>query len=168
MPAILSLVPLKDWIYGGIIVALLAGFGVYTVHERHLGAAHEVAALQKSSAALQAKAQEHIIEVAKAYTDSFNANEEKLNAQLQAASDQHDSDAQRLRDYDAYRSAHSAVARAANAPATPVSGASGTDDLEQRIASLEQVALSLADADRQIEAALAACIRDRDSLTGKP
>jgi len=39
MPALLALVPLKDWIYGGIIVALLAGFGWYTVHERHIGEA---------------------------------------------------------------------------------------------------------------------------------
>jgi hypothetical protein len=39
MPALFALVPLKDWIYGGIIVALLAAFGVYTVHERHIGEA---------------------------------------------------------------------------------------------------------------------------------
>jgi hypothetical protein len=39
MPALLALVPLKDWIYVGIIVTLLAAFGVYTVHERHIGEA---------------------------------------------------------------------------------------------------------------------------------
>ena len=39
MPALLALVPLKDWIYSGVIVALLAGFGWYTVHERHIGEA---------------------------------------------------------------------------------------------------------------------------------
>jgi hypothetical protein len=37
MPALLALIPLKDWIYGGIIAALLVGFGVYTIHERHIG-----------------------------------------------------------------------------------------------------------------------------------
>lgn len=37
--ALLRLVPLKDWIYGGIIVGLLVAFGCYTVHERHVGAA---------------------------------------------------------------------------------------------------------------------------------
>lgn len=37
MLALLKLVPVKDWIYAGIIAALLALFGVYTVHERHIG-----------------------------------------------------------------------------------------------------------------------------------
>jgi hypothetical protein len=27
----------KDWVYAGVIAALLAAFGVYTVHERHVG-----------------------------------------------------------------------------------------------------------------------------------
>jgi hypothetical protein len=49
----LAMIPFKDWIYGGVIVALLAGFGWYTVHERNLGAAHEVAALQASSEKIQ-------------------------------------------------------------------------------------------------------------------
>jgi hypothetical protein len=55
MPALLALIPGKDWLYGGIIVALLAGFGWFTVHERHAGAAHEVAALKASSDKLQAQ-----------------------------------------------------------------------------------------------------------------
>jgi hypothetical protein len=49
MGALLALIPFKDWVYGGIILSLLIGFGVYTVHERNLGAAHEVAALKASS-----------------------------------------------------------------------------------------------------------------------
>jgi hypothetical protein len=50
---LLALVPVKDWLYGGVILAMLAGFGWYTVHERNLGAAHEVAALKASSDRLQ-------------------------------------------------------------------------------------------------------------------
>lgn len=50
----LSLIPLKDWIYVTVIGALIFGFGAYTVHERHIGAAHEVAALKASSDKLQA------------------------------------------------------------------------------------------------------------------
>ena len=38
MTALLALIPLKDWIYCGIIAALLVGFGVYTHHERVIGA----------------------------------------------------------------------------------------------------------------------------------
>lgn len=49
MAALLALIPFKDWVYGGIILSLLVGFGLYTVHERNLGAAHEVAALKASS-----------------------------------------------------------------------------------------------------------------------
>lgn len=50
---LLSLIPIKDWVYGGLIVALLIGFGVYTKHERNVGAAHEVAALKASSDKLE-------------------------------------------------------------------------------------------------------------------
>lgn len=49
----LSLIPFRDWCYLGAIVALLIGFGVYTKHERNIGAAHEVAALKESSDKLQ-------------------------------------------------------------------------------------------------------------------
>ncbi len=50
MGAILSMIPGKDLAsYGAIIVALLAAFGTYTIHERHIGAAHETAALKASS-----------------------------------------------------------------------------------------------------------------------
>ena len=38
MLALLKLIPFKDWVYGSIIVALLAGFGWYTHHERQVGA----------------------------------------------------------------------------------------------------------------------------------
>ena len=38
MGALLALVPLKDWVYCGAIVALLTGFGLYTHHERTIGA----------------------------------------------------------------------------------------------------------------------------------
>lgn len=37
--AFLKLVPTKDWLYGGILAALLISFGWYTHHERTVGAA---------------------------------------------------------------------------------------------------------------------------------
>ena len=37
MPALLALVPVKDWIYAGIIASLLVAFGWYTLHERAIG-----------------------------------------------------------------------------------------------------------------------------------
>lgn len=168
MPALLKLVPLKDWVYLSLILALLGGFGAYTIHERHLGAAHEITVLKKSSDELQAKAAAHVIQVAKAYSTASTANEEKLNAQLKAASDQHDSDAQRLREYDAYRRSHPAVASAPNAGGVVAAGGSSASSDEHELESLELVALGLATAGREVSAALTACVADRNSLTGKP
>lgn len=52
MPALLKLIPLKDWSYIGCILALAVGFASYTMHERHVGAA----VVQKKDAALAAAA----------------------------------------------------------------------------------------------------------------
>ena len=43
------MIPSTDLVYCAILLAVIAGFGAYTVHERHLGAAHETAALKVSS-----------------------------------------------------------------------------------------------------------------------
>lgn len=53
--ALLKLIPLKDWLYCGIIAALLAGFGVYTIHERHVGAQRIELADQRAVAAETAR-----------------------------------------------------------------------------------------------------------------
>lgn len=55
MLALLKLIPLKDWVYGGIIAALLVGFGVYTHHERVIGETKEVAAVTKVADKAEAK-----------------------------------------------------------------------------------------------------------------
>lgn len=67
MLALLKLVPLKDWLYCGAILVLLAGFVTYTVHERHIGE-------QKIEAA-DAK-------VVAAQTAANKASEEKANASI--------------------------------------------------------------------------------------
>lgn len=80
MLALLKMVSIKDWLYAGLIVALLGGFGWYTIHERSIGEAHEIAALKISSdkilkdtaaqtAALQVKA----TTAEKAYADEHQA-----------------------------------------------------------------------------------------------
>lgn len=58
MLALLKLIPLKDYIYGSAIVALLIGFGVYTAHERGIGKAAEVALVTKAAAVQAALATE--------------------------------------------------------------------------------------------------------------
>jgi hypothetical protein len=55
MGALLALIPVKDWVYGGIIAALLVGFGWYTVHERHEGAEKILAADKKLADTVAAK-----------------------------------------------------------------------------------------------------------------
>ncbi len=65
MLALLKLIPGKDIFYGVLIAALLAGFGWYTVHERHIGAAKVEAkdlALRKAATALNVAA-EHLAEI---------------------------------------------------------------------------------------------------------
>lgn len=51
MPAFLALIPVKDWVYAGLILTLLAGFGAYTIHERHVGEVKVEAANAKTAAA---------------------------------------------------------------------------------------------------------------------
>lgn len=57
MLALLKLVPLKDWLYGSAISALLIGFTVYSAHERGVGVAHEKAAVTKAVAVQTAQTQ---------------------------------------------------------------------------------------------------------------
>ena len=51
MLALFKFVPLQHLVYGGIIAALLAGFGWYTYHERQIGEAQVEAADQRVAAA---------------------------------------------------------------------------------------------------------------------
>lgn len=71
MLALLKLIPFKDWAYGGIIVALLVGFGVYTHHERVIGATKEAATVAK--VAVKAEAKVTAANVAAQSTETTNA-----------------------------------------------------------------------------------------------
>lgn len=58
MIALLKLIPFKDWVYGGIIAALLVGFGVYTAHERHIGAENQAVKTARVAEKAEAQVQE--------------------------------------------------------------------------------------------------------------
>lgn len=164
---ILGLIPGVHWIYGGIIAAILAG-GAYEIH--HLkaeGAAHELAALQISSAQLTKVAQEQVTKTATDYATTLAAIKDTDDAQLQAALSQHESDAQRLRDADAYRSGHPPLASSATGSGNAAEGTVSAPDSNDSFGQLEQVALGLADATRQAITALTACMADRTALVGK-
>ncbi len=164
MPALLALIPFKDWVYLGIITALVAGFGWYTVHERHEGEAHEVAALQKSSAKLVNEANAQIATLTAAHAAELKKVLSDNDQQLQAATVQHNSDTQRLRDADAYRRQHSAIQSAAQSPGATATGTSGASQGGSGIERLEQISSELADGLRDTSAALTACMTERDSV----
>lgn len=167
MLALLKLIPIKDWLYTGIIAALLIGFWYYTVHERELGAAREMAALQASSAKLQVAAQKQVAETAANYATTLNTIQEKQSDEIKMAAAQHDADARSLLYYDTYRRLHPALGSPASGPGTAGAGSSVAPTDDGRFSSLEQVALGLAGAARSDAGSLTACMADRDALTGR-
>jgi hypothetical protein len=92
---------------------------------------------------------------------------EKADENDKASAAQHESDAQRLRDYDAYRSSHPALESAGSGTQPQAAGTPGDNGVERSLSSLEQVALDLAGSLRDDQNALSACMADRDGLTGK-
>lgn len=160
----LALIPLKDWIYLGVIVALLAAFGGYTVHERRAGAAHEITALQKSSAKLTADADKKIATLTAAHAATLKKVLDDHDTQIAADTSQHNADLARLRDADAYRHQHPAISSAAQPSGTAAAGSGVAGQDGGSIERLEQVSANLADALRDSSAALSACMVERSSL----
>jgi len=157
MLALLNLIPLKDWLYVGAIVALLTAFGCYTVHERRIGAAHEVAAVQAASEKTKAEAQETIDRLDKEYGIALATIQEKQDEQLKAAATNADDLTRRLRNYQATHGSCPVLP----SPAAPASGeapAAGSVEsaIEQLISAAEHD-LAVINAERA----------ERDLLTGK-
>jgi hypothetical protein len=151
-----------------IVILALSGGGYFEI--KHLEAQavqHELDSLAVQSAKLQQQAAEQVAATALAYSDSINATKDELNASLQTAAAQSASDAERLREYDAYRRAHESVGSAPSGPGAAPAGGSGGPTDDDRYSQLEQVALGLAAAGRDTVSSLRACMADRDSLTGK-
>lgn len=150
-----------------LLLILGVGFTAYTFYERHKGAATELVKLKSSSDALLKTANAKIAILTADHAKQVAAiigvidNERKANAAQSA------SDSDRLREYDAYRRQHPAVASTGGGPKDQGSGdgvAIGDDAI---LSSLEQVAGKLADSARTGETALNACMAERDGLTGK-
>lgn len=162
--ALLRLIPSKDWLYIAAIVALLSSFTAYTIHERHVGAAHQLAAVARASAKAEAAAKQQIQDLTDQHSRDVTAITGAYNHAIQTASVERDSDLKRLRDFDAYRKAHPALDGAGGSVTSDGAGGQSADGLGAVPAGL---AAELADALRQDDAALRACYADRDSLTGK-
>lgn len=157
----------KLYIYAAALLGLALAFGTYTYHERAIGAAKEIATLKASSDALVKANAAALTKLSTDYAATIVAHQETFDAQTQADATQHTSDLKRLSDFDAYRRLYAAMASARSGPAAAGQGTPSSFDVETVLASLEPVALALADSTRDTAAALTLCMADRDSLTGK-
>lgn len=164
--ALAEMIPLKDWLYAGLFVILLA-FGAYEYRAIEAkGAAQETQAVQKASAKATADATKHNDELTAQYTSALVTSGETYAKAIQAANDAHAADMQRLqhRAEAGGSGANAAVGGASGAGATATGWPQGADGLGSVPGSL---GLELADALRTDDAALMKCYADRDSLTGK-
>lgn len=113
MLAFLKLVPLKDWLYAGVIALLLIVFGAYTKHERSVGAARILSA----DAAALVRA-----------TEKTAAETQRLKDLADKAEHAHDQEIADLRLYRATHPVHVGVCHAAgnNQPSVPSTAGSNS------------------------------------------
>jgi hypothetical protein len=160
-----KLIPLQDYLY---IAIILAG-GVFWVHHDHveqkLGAARITAAVNAATQKAEGAARVQIAALNQQYASNLAKVSTSYEDQLSAATAEHTTDLQRLREYDAYRKSHpSAALGSSSASAAPaVSGPPSVSDVG---VSIENAAVGLAEALRLDDAQLQKCWAERDSLTG--
>lgn len=157
---------LGKWIAEALVVLIAVVALVY--HFEHKGAAEELGKLQKSSATLITKANAQIAANTKQYQAAQAANQEKTNAALAANTTLQSQLTDSVRQYDAYRRAHSAVASTTGASGAAQPGECGPEDCGSVIARLAVRGNELAGSVGALSADLQSCQRDRDALTGLP
>ncbi len=162
---------LKDAIYGGLIIALLAGFGWYTYHERAIGAAHQLAAVKRASLKAEKAANEKIAKQTAQYTVQKNKVVISYEQKLNLARAQHSSDRtklERLLNSNARSCSSNELLRGpSGAPTAGSPVQEGTQGSSALPRALGSDALGLAKAVRVLNASLNACEAERNSLTGK-
>ena len=153
------------------VAALLAiafsAAGIYTFHERAIGKASELAALQKSSAKLLGEANATIATLTAAHTKFVADSQEAFDAQQKANLALSVDDANRVRVLDTYRRAHPDVPSTGGGTSAANGGNSNASGVDSSIERLEQVALGLNSADLAAQNSLLTCMKERDSLVGK-
>jgi hypothetical protein len=168
MFAILGLIPSRVWEYLGIVLALSIAFGAYTLHERRLGAAHELAAVVAENAAVTAAADQRIADLTKDYTAKLKGAQDAFLQNALAADKQHAADVDRLRKLAAYYQSHAVLPSAGGTGAEPdPTAGSGSAGGVGVVYIDANVPLDLASALRHDDDLLAVCRAERDSLTGK-
>lgn len=166
MPAfLLKLIPLRDWLYAGLAVAVL----ILWIHHNHVeqakGAAAVASAVQTATNKANTAAQAKIDKLTADHADDVAQIEDRYENTIRDNDTTHAADLQRLRDRAARDSSTNQVLDSSiSGEATSQAGAGGTESLGSVPA---ERALDLADALRADDAALDKCYADRDSLTGK-
>lgn len=150
-----------------VLAMLGAAFGAYTIHERNVQHAKDIAAVKESSDKVIAAATAHVADLNTHHAAEVAAITETFNAQHKVDLAQSASDAVRLRQFDALRRQSAGVRGAASGPANQATGNGGAVGNDALFSSLEQVAGQLAGSVRDGATALNACMADRDKLTGK-
>jgi hypothetical protein len=160
---------LEAKVAGFVIAAVLSAsaIAIYTFHERSKGESIELAALKKSSAKLIAADDAEIARLNKVYLAASTALQEKTDETDKANAAAAATDADRVRQFNAYRDQLAKLQSTSAAGKTPSNGASGAGKSEDFAGELELAGLPLADALRDSVTALAACMTDRDSVTSK-
>jgi hypothetical protein len=119
---LLSLIPIRDWLYMAIIIGLIAGFAVFVHHERALGAQKIVAADKAATAREIAVAEANNAQLASRYEAKLQGTQSDYEAQLAAGHSTADALAASLSNYVARHRcaspvpAHPAGARGPNGP----------------------------------------------------
>ena len=164
--ALIARLGLPAWVLEVILGALLLGGGI--LYFEHRGAQHELAKLQVSSAKLIAKANEAIATETKQHAADVAANKGKLDEALAVAAGAAADRDQRVREFDAYRKAHSGLPRPAGGPVAASDGECGARSCGDLASELAVRGDELARSVGELSAALQSAQRDRDSVTGEP
>lgn len=153
--ALLKLIPGRDFFYGALIIG--AALFAWHCYDKYTDAVDFARTVKAESAALDKQAKQDIKDKDAAYIGAMKTIGDAYATALKNASVAHDSDAQRLREYAAYRATHPSM-DASGGKEAPADGRPGS------LSQLGAAALGLADALRTDDAALVACYADRDEI----
>lgn len=159
-------ISVPKWVIEAALALLLGLFLI--AHFEHVGAARALAKLQKSSAALIAKAQTQIAHDTQQYSAAQKANQEKTDEATTRVTALQSELAASVQQYQAYRRSHPDVSRPAGGSQPASAGAAGPDQRDAIIVRLAERGNELAGSVGELSVQLQSCQRDRDALTGLP
>lgn len=161
MSALLTLIPIKDWLYIGAFVLLGAGVAYERHHLLAEGAAHERATVQAASVKAAEAAAKQVATLNSQHIAAIAAIQEKQSVQLKAAAADSATLSQRLRNYQASHSCPGPVLGGAASPDPSAYTGPG------RVSGVEAAIEQLIAAAEHDNAVIVAERAERDSLTGK-